>query len=74
MDNKTTSRAVATCSLVVSWSRGLKKGALENFSEPKKNNKKAIHSQGLMKNVSALGVQNVTSQLLIKPRAKIPSV
>ena len=32
-----------------------------------KNNKKAIHSQGLMKNVSALGVQNVTSQLLIKP-------
>ena len=47
--------------------------ALENFAEPKKNNKKAIRSQGLLKNVSALGVQNVTSQLLIKPRAKLYS-
>ncbi len=40
------------------------------MSESKKNNKKAIHSQGLLKNVSALGVQNITSQLLIKPMQK----
>ena len=51
------------------WFRVQKK-ALENLIESKKNNKKAIHSQGLMKNVSALGVQNVTSQLLIKPMQK----
>ena len=57
-------------SMVNSQHSEFKKRALENLIESKKNNKKAIHSQGLMKNVSALGVQNVTSQLLIKPMQK----
>ena len=48
----------------------MSKIALENFNESKKNNKKAIHSQGLLKNVSAWGTQNLTSQLLIKPIQK----
>ena len=39
--------------------------------ESKKKQQKSDSSQGLMKNVSALGVQNVTSQLLIKPSAKL---
>lgn len=39
--------------------------------ESKKNNKKAILFSRAVKNVSALGVQTFTSQLLIKPDTKI---